>query len=206
MFLINKFALADELCEKWFRSLNIVTPSGCESYCSVAKTDLSTFVCKSKCDELCKKLAPPSPSLSTLNPVMNKDEQNLSKKSPAKALQAYLLSYRAEEICSEFFLSSLTDDESDACRHLFWAYLMAQKIDLAFAKDVLNAHESDEFQFPESRTMDLKNNEFALDLFKKSPNLNESDLKTKFLQGIKNKKVFIIKPNQKNWKKQNEVV
>ncbi len=91
---------------------------------------------------------------------MNKDEQTLSKKNPAKAVQANLLSYKAEEICSGLFLSSLTDDESDA---------------------------------------------FALDLFKKSSNLNEADLKRAFLKGLKDRSIFVIKPNQKNWKKQNEV-
>jgi hypothetical protein len=137
-----------------------VTPSGCESYCSISKTDLQTFVCKSKCSELCKKFTPPNPSLNILNPVLNKDEQTLSKKNPAKAVQANLLSYKAEEICSGLFLSSLTDDESDA---------------------------------------------FALDLFKKSSNLNEADLKRAFLKGLKDRSIFVIKPNQKNWKKQNEV-
>jgi hypothetical protein len=103
-------------------------------------------VCKSKCSTLCKKFTPPNPSLNILN--------------PAKAVQAYLLSYKAEEICSSLFLSSLTDDESDA---------------------------------------------FALDLFKKSSNLNEADLKKAFLKGLKDRSIFVIKPNQKNWKKQNEV-
>lgn len=205
-FFLGSRLFAGEICADWFKSLFIVTPSGCETYCALSKTDMSTFVCKSQCAELCKKFVPPNTSLSILDPVINSSEQALSKKNPKKAIQAYVLSYKAESICSEFFTDSLSDDESDACRHFFWSYLMAQKIDSLFAQDVLKAHENDPFQSDESKKMDEANNAVALNAFKEHPSLDEADLKKLFIKNLKDKKFLVIQPNPKNWKGSHEMV
>ncbi len=107
------FGVEDKICIAWFKSLNIVVPSGCESYCSIATTDLRTFVCKSKCSSLCSEFVPSNLSLAVLNPVLNKSEQALAKKFPLDSLMAYKLSFSAESLCGEIFHKSLSDDESD---------------------------------------------------------------------------------------------
>lgn len=207
LMLYTSFAsgTADDICNNWFKSLNIVLASNCESNCSTAMTDLGTFVCKSKCDKLCAKFIPRNQSLTILNPVLNKSEQSLAQKFPLNSLDAYRLSFNAESICSELFLKSLNDDESDACRHFMWSYLMAQKINISFAKKVLAAHENEPLQTKISKEMDELNNSHALNIFQNSPKLNEIDLKNFFLRELNSGNLKVNMPNAKNWRKQNEV-
>ena len=204
-YMTLAFGAKDKVCEEWFKSLKIVTQSGCESYCSIAKTDLRTFVCKSKCDKLCSELIPINQSLSILNPVLNKSEQDLAKKFPINCLMAYKLSFDGESLCSEIFLKSLNDDESDACRHFIWTYLMAQRINSGFAKKVLTAHENEPYQPKISKEMDELNNDLALKYFKKMPKLDEVNLKKLFLNELNAGKLKINNPNPKNWRKSNEI-
>lgn len=195
------FGAEDKICTVWFNSLKIVTQSGCESYCSIAMTDLSTFVCKSKCDKLCSDLIPSNQSLTILNPVLNKSEQDLAKKFPIDSLAAYRLSFKAESLCAEIFLKSLNDDESDACRHFMWTYLMSQQINSGFAKKVLAAHENEPDQPKTSREMDEHNNNLALRFFKTTPKLDENFLKERFLSQLSTGRIRVIRPNPKNWRK-----
>lgn len=200
------FGAEDKICAAWFKSLNIVVSSGCESYCSIAKTDLRTFVCKSKCNSLCNEFVPSNLSLSVLNPVLNISEQALAKKFPIDSLTAYKLSFNAESLCGEIFYQSLSDDESDACRHYMWTYLMAQKINSSFAKRVLSAHENEPLQLKSSKEMDEFNNLKAINFFKTSPKLDELSLKKQFLMDLNSGSLRINKPNPKNWRKLNDFV
>ncbi len=85
-------------------------------------TDMSTFDCPRFCDKFCESLKEEEKSdsglkISALYPGLTEDEKRIVDKNPKKALEAYLLSWRAESICKTIYLVSDTNDESDACRH-----------------------------------------------------------------------------------------
>lgn len=193
-------AKTSSVCLDWFSKLEIVSSSGCESYCSIAATDMSTFTCHSSCADLCKKNFKKNTS-SVLHPILNNQEVALSKKNPFKSIKAYRLSHQAEEDCSALFYKSKTNDASDACRHFFWAYLLASQIDLDFAKKTLDAHESEPLQPSNEKAMDEKNNSLAFDYFKEKKDASAVELQNKFIDLIKNKSLKIINPDNSNWRK-----
>lgn len=144
--------------------------------------------------------------MAILNPVLNEFEQDLAKKFPIDSLTAYKLSFSAEAMCGKIFYNSLNDDESDACRHFMWAYLMAQNINSAFSKKILAAHEKEPNQPKTSKEMDEHNNSLAIKFFKTSPNLDEASLRKHFLNEINSGLLRVNKPNPKNRKKLNDFV
>ncbi len=129
-------------------------------------------------------------------------ERSLASKEPTKTLKAYRLSWTAELECNNLYLQSRTNDESDACRHFVWAWLLTKDLGVEFANNVLNAHEDDSREPQTERAMDLANNRQGqlAEQTSKSPN-DEAEMLRSFKENILKKNLIILtpKPENKKW-------
>ncbi len=196
---------AKSVCKKWFENEGIKQGESCLVECGMAKTDMGTFQCPNQCPSLCKtseakKLIFNVSYYYGLTPA----ERALAAKYPKKMLLAYKLSREAEDLCSNLFSASITNDESDACRHFIWAALLYKKFGFKFSQQILDAHEQDNRQPSEEKSMDLANNRLGLvtagDLLKKNK-LNKKALLEAFKKNLKQGSFIILKPKKKEAKK-----
>jgi len=187
-----------EECSDWFKKQKIQPGKDCIMDCAMAPTDMGSFECSNQCDELCKSTYPPSYlfSLSELYPGLTDAERALVAAEPAKMVQAYKLSWKAEDLCNKIYLSSRLNDESDACRHFVWSSLLVNDVGEDFSKRVLNAHEQAKDQPEDQKEMDSHNNEVGLKAAKsmiKSKTFFEDRLLGEFEKHLKKKDFIILK-------------
>jgi hypothetical protein len=180
-------------CEDWFQSLKIKDSKSCESKCRTSQTDMATYLCPQQCDLFCKNQGKPIEKDSNFYDLTD-NEIAFCKKNPISCAQAYKLSWEAEKICQSIYIRSSTNDESDACRHYIWAYLLAKELGKKTALKILDAHEDNPKQALNEREMDLHNNELGLNAFQKNKNLPNSALLELYKKNLKDKKVKIVKP------------
>ena len=147
-------------CEKWFEKSKIKPGKDCLVECASFPVDMGTFDCPSSCADFCKTARSEKWifELSDLYPGLTAEEKALAAQSPAKVLQAYQLSWKAEKLCSQLYRTGETNDESDACRHFVWSALLYKEFGTDFSGQVLNAHEQDAKQPEPEKAMDLANN------------------------------------------------
>ena len=159
-------------CISWFDKIKIPKGEKCLSSCEVGKIDMSTFICRNDCKDLCKS-TDFSTEYSLLKTYgLTDDEIKLCDSSPLKCVQSYKLSWDAEKICLTQYSDSRTNEESDACRHFVWAILMSKNIDPDFAESMLNAHENNPHEPAAERAMDLSNNRLGLITYQKLKSSN----------------------------------
>ncbi|KHD87887.1 MAG: hypothetical protein OM95_11440 [Bdellovibrio sp. ArHS] len=145
-------AIGDD-CLDWFKGTGIKPAKDiCLVDCSIAPVDMGDFMCRDRCDEFCKVSQAKETlfKLSDLYPGLTSAERALAAEDPAKALGAYRLSWKAEELCHNLYAKSKTNDASDACRHFIWAGLLTNSYGKDYALKILNAHEQDLLQPKES--------------------------------------------------------
>lgn len=191
------YSVADE-CKKWFEQSGIKAGQDCTIACSTLPVDMGTFDCSTQCPEFCKapKLESMLFVLSDLYPGLTPAEKGLASKFPAKMLQCYKLSWRAEKVCLGKYRRMETNNESDACRHFVWAALMALEFDAEFAQRVLDAHEQEPTQPTEEKAMDLANNQRGVFLVsgKGNKKLADTEILAEFERQISQGKIVILKP------------
>lgn len=154
------------------------------------------ILCGGYCDKFCdfKKEESVGSSLVDFYPGLTDDERKLAKKDPIKALKAFRLSLKAETMCLSLYESSDTNDESDACRHFIWASLLVNKFGEDFAREVLNAHESNSLQPKKEEEMDNANNNIGISEGKKlKGEAEESAIIDSFKKNLKSGKFIILK-------------
>ena len=190
-------------CEDWFKELKIKSKKDCELICLSAKVDMATFTCHNRCEPLCEAWTEEQPyTLLDLYPGLNDEEKKLCNSEKANCVQAYLLSWEAEALCHKLYKKSLTDDESDACRHYVWARIMSADINSEFAEKVLTAHEAEPGEPQNQRAMDLANNRLALsrsatDKVKKISK-SRDEIIEEFKKSLKDKELVILKDKPSN--------
>lgn len=125
-------------------------------------------------------------------------EKSLAAAHPEKMLQAYKLSWKAESICSELYLTSQTNDESDACRHFTWAALLTKNLGRDFAEKVLDAHEQEPNQLEEQKAMDMANNRRGISIAEKmieKTMFSEQELINYFKKELKAGHLSVLSPS-----------
>ncbi len=174
VLLFASAAQAATECQKWFARANLKPGPKCAASCAALPTDMSTFTCTTFCEKYCTTTADKIANagkaakrralaaLADLYPGLTDEEQKLAEADPEKALQAYILSHRAENLCRKIYPASAVNDESDACRHFVWASLLQNDFGTKYAEKVLAAHEADPLQPKSEKAMDKANNEVGL--------------------------------------------
>lgn len=133
---------------------------------------------------------------------MTATERALAAKEPIKTLRAYKDSWKAETLCLQIYNQAERNDESDACRHFVWAWIMTKEFGIDFANQVLNAHEDDDKEPQNERAMDLANNrqgQVAAQSFKGDG--SDDQILESFKENIQKKNLVIIRkfPENKKW-------
>lgn len=190
-----------DVCRRWFDKSKVATGKSCEIKCALMKSDMGTFDCSRFCDDLCAP-SEKSPSnsvgvrLASVYPGLTDAEKRFVERNPGPALQAYLLSWRAESLCKDIYFVSDTNDESDACRHFLWAALLNAKFGTKITTELLDAHEQNPDQPEDEKSMDLANNRRGLiassELIKSNKN-SESEFLKQFLSDLKEGKIIVLK-------------
>jgi hypothetical protein len=203
LFLFGNAVFASNNCENWFKKSSIAKGADCLLNCSAFEVDMGTFECHEECPTLCKEKSSTEAifSLSGLY-GLTPSERALAAKEPVKTLKAYKLSWEAESICRQLYFESRTNDESDACRHFVWAWILTRDLGSDFANQVLNAHEDDPRQPQIEKAMDLSNNRQGqlMEQSSKTPS-NENEILQSFKNNIGKKNLIIIKsrPENRKW-------
>lgn len=189
-------SLSAMACENWFKDLKITNSKTCSSVCRTAKTDMSSYLCPSQCDQLCKNVGKKSAQQDDPNFYdLTDDEMALCKKDPVVCASVYLYGHLAEKKCHEIYNISDHNDESDACRHYMWAFYLLKNFDVKQAREFLNAHESNPKQNPKEKDMDISNNEISIKDHKQIVKDTTPDQALEnFKKSLKNKKMKILKP------------
>lgn len=185
-------------CEEWFQSLKITDAKKCESKCRTSETDMATYMCPQQCDILCKKIGKPvgkDPNLYGLTD----DEVKFCASHKVVCIQAYKLTWTAESLCKEIYETSELSDESDACRHYIWSFLLSKEIGISSAEAILNAHENTPLEPQDEKAMDLANNRLAqIDFAKRNAKkITDKYITDLFKENLKNNKLIILKPKYK---------
>ena len=157
---------------------------------------MSTFNCANKCGELCESDSKEAWlfKLSDLYPGLTPAERALASKYPKELLQAYRLSWEAEELCLKEFSKADTNDASDACRHFVWAILLTQSLNAELAQQILDAHEQEPTQPVEQKAMDLANNQRGVSLARSnSQPLAKDKILKEFRKLLKEGKLVVLK-------------
>ena len=192
----------DDDCENWFKSAGLKRGKDCLLSCASTAVDMGTFTCPNRCDDFCNE-AYLTKSLFNLSQIygLTPAEKALAAKEPTKTLRAYVLSWKAERLCSELFKSSRTNDESDACRHFVWASMLSRELGLDFANQVLNAHEQDPRQPERERAMDLANNrQGQLAIESRGAEKSDDGILRSFQENLKKGNLIVISPRPSNRK------
>lgn len=192
-------------CADWFAASKIKLGKDCLVKCVVAPVDMATFDCHNACSMLCSETVGTDFifKLSELYPGLSDAERALVSTNPKAALRAYVAKGRAESFCAIQFVDNRTNDESDACRHFFWASFLRNDLGENLALKFLNAHEEHPSQPEPEKHMDIANNRLGLvaaeRLIKKN-GLSETALLKEFATALTQKKVIVLKPQAKDWK------
>ena len=207
LFTVSSFfsfyARADT-CADWFKNAKLKAGDDCLLECVSVETDMDTFHCPDLCGRLCSESIPKQILFNTsgMYASLTKAERALSVKYPKEAIQAYLLSHKAEKICYSLFNKNNTNDVSDACRHFMWSALLYEKFGHKFSSIVLDTHEADPKQPKRERAMDMSNNRLGL--------VTAEKILTKKKGGRKKRKKLtkkvLIKAFRKHLKKGNVIV
>jgi len=199
LFIVSSRA---DVCTDWFKKSKIKTGPECVTKCSILPTGMGTFDCPLGCKNLCANNAstPLSEhvvlSLLELYPALTRAEREFASKNPKDAMRGYLLSQKAEDICSSLYPVSATNDESDACRHFIWAGIMRKEFNLPTAQKILEAHEAEDLQSVEEKSMDLANNRaglLATEELLTSKSYSEKILLEVFTEKLKSGNLIVIK-------------
>lgn len=194
--------LADT-CSSWFEKAKVKKDKSCLTKCISLEVDMSTFDCHDRCSEFCEEDRATSMifSLSGLYGLTSA-ERALAGQEPTKTLRAYKDSWKAEALCLKIYKQADTNDESDACRHFAWAWILTKDLGADFANQVLNAHENNDKEPQNERAMDLANNrqgQIAAQSAKNSA--ADDDILENFKENIRKKNLIIIKqkPENRKW-------
>jgi hypothetical protein len=193
LIAIVNFPFDSSACEAWFEKLKIKDPKQCIIKCSTAPVDMSNYLCRSQCDQLCKNLGKKTEKEPNFYDLTD-DEITFCKENKVDCLKAYGLSYFAEQKCLEIYPASDHNNESDACRHYVWSYFLSKEFGIVKALRILNAHENNPKQSSKEKSMDTHNNELAINDFKVKKNIDADQVLSKFKENLKNKKFKIIRP------------
>ena len=199
-FLINLVAIQaraypDASCVNWFEKSKISkSTKTCESDCSVLMVDMSTFLCRNQCPELCSDGAL---AKYVFYPGLTSSEKALISKYPIEALTVFVKKNLAEESSLRNFPKQKIDDEGDAFRHFVWAAELTNGLGTDMTQKFLDAHEENPIQKPEVKAMDLANNRggiLAAQKMLKSNIYNLKDIEKEALDQLRNKKMSVLKP------------
>jgi hypothetical protein len=199
LLLIFFAALSPALaCDDWFQNLKITDPKKCESKCRTAQTDMATYLCPQQCDVLCKSIGKPELEDTNLYGLTD-DEIKFCSTNKIICLKAYKLTWEAESLCKEIYAKSRLDDESDACRHYVWAFLLSKEFGVKNAETILDAHESTPSEPEDKKAMDLANNRLGLIKFSKfkPSEINSKAIMNSFKENLKANKFIILNPRYK---------
>lgn len=200
LFFFRAQANDNEACVLWFKDLKIKKDKDCDLNCRLGKTNMSTYMCAMECEKLCKDSGTSKDKEKYMeNLYLTKDEIVYCEKNTKNCIEAYYLSWVAEQTCIEIYPKSDVNDESDACRHYIWAILLSQKLGSKEAKIILDAHENNPLQPQNQNAMDLSNNKLALKKFETDKDHLETteQIKQSFLEEMKKKSVIVIKEKYK---------
>ena len=189
-------------CQAWFKRQGIKKGADCLIECSIAETDMGTFHCPDQCDRLCRKKQKGQLylAISKIYPTLTQAEQALVAKYPKKMLIAYQMRWKAENLCLDIFEENGLNDESDACRHFVWSALLYKNLGLEFSQKILSAHENNQEQPVEQKSMDVTNNQLGLttaEQLKEKNKLEKAVILKTFQKNLKEGKLIILKPGAK---------
>ena len=195
------FVFAND-CIRWFEEAKIKKDGDCLLECVSTQVDMSTFDCPGKCKDFCKTSGKEK-FIFNLSYVygLTDEERALAAKYPSKTLTAYLLSRRSESLCSRLYKDSSSNDSSDACRHFVWAALLYKTYGREFSSQILDAHEQNENQPIEEKSMDLANNRLgqrsAAHLIEQKK-FNETEILKSFKDNLERGRVIVLEdsPNK----------
>jgi hypothetical protein len=199
-FFISFSAAAKNACDTWIKKSGAVPQSkDCFATCVRPLTDMNTLTCPFWCPQFCKRGLKTDLifKISDLYPGLTASERAIVAENPPKALKAYILSWKADSVCSKRFGQSRTNDESDACRHFMWAGLMENELGSEWSQRILEAHETVPLEPERERAMDLANNRLGLlnaAQLTKEKKFSETELMNTFEDALKRKALIILKP------------
>lgn len=205
LFLIQAKAYPDSNCVEWFKKSKILKNSNsCISDCSVLMVDMSTFLCRNQCPELCSE----SPLTNyVFYPGLTSTEKALISKHPTESVTVYIKKNIAEEASLRNFPEQRISDEADAFRHFVWAAELTSELGADVAQKFLDAHEEDPIQKPEDKAMDLANNRggilFAQKILK-NKNYSLENVVKEALDQLRDKKMNVLRPGLEIPKEPNE--
>ena len=185
----------DDACRSWFEKAHLKRGSHCLLACAATTEDMGSIGCSDRCSYLCAEPigAQFTFKLSALY-GLNMSERALVAKEPSRMISAYTSGLHAEKLCSLLYKSSLTNDESDACRHFVWAALLTKEFGVDFATQVLNAHEEQADQPAEERAMDLANNRLGQLAVQSLKDQSDQGILDLFRSNLKKKALVVLKP------------
>ncbi len=154
---------------------------------------MSSYFCTNQCDNLCKNLGKKSDTEPNFYDLTD-EEVNFCKVNKVTCIKAFSLSWQAEQSCISIYSKSRTNDESDACRHYFWSFFLANEFGEEVATKILNAHENHPKNIPKEKNMDIENNKNAITDYKKNKNADENTIMALFKNRIKSKKMNVLNP------------
>ena len=198
LFWYSASVLADD-CQIWFDQQGLNKGKDCLIECSIAETDMGTFHCSERCIELCREKIKEELylTLSKVYPTLTEAERDLIAKYPKKMLLSYKISWESENLCLTLYERSKTNDESDACRHFVWAILLYKNLDFNLSQKILDAHEQNQEQPVEQKSMDLANNRLGLTkaiYLKRNNKLNKKEILKSFQKNLKDGNLVVLKP------------
>lgn len=192
---------ADQICEKWFEQNIKKIQNDCALDCATFGTDMGTFHCPSKCDELCssfKKTTTSRPGRFLFYPGLTPAERKLVDQNPKEAITVFIQKTRAETSSSRNFPVQGFNDESDAFRHYIWAGLITREIGAERAQLYLDAHEENRLQPPAERAMDVANNRGGIlgaqRLMKNNKEFDLKSLEQSALDDLRARRLIIFNP------------
>ena len=186
-------------CERWFFE-NELTPGtpDCELKCTAKSVGMDSFMCPSRCHDLCATLIPEFILRHLTYPAgLTKADKDLIAKHPKEALWVFLSKIDAEKATARIFGTNGWNNEADAFRHFMWAALTTLKIGPEKARLFLENHERRPGQSDAERNMDLHNNEQGVQgasKLQKDKHASQEELEKWALKQIQEGKLEVINP------------
>lgn len=196
---------AGDVCDDWFKKSKLKPGPDCTLDCTTLPVDMSTFTCHEACSDFCEVSSTTDTifKLSDLYPGLTPAERALVSEHPKEAIQVYRDKNDAEAAAKKQFGTNNANDESDACRHFFWANYLRRDIGPDLAQKFLNAHELQPRQNEVEKAMDLANNRLGLlvaERLLKSDSLDEKHILSEFQSALEKKELVVIDRKFKDWK------
>ncbi len=127
IFIAQVSLFANDYCDDWFRDQKIKRDKSCLSKCNTSQTDMSTYMCKNRCADLCSnKRIVDTKEVGPNFYGLTDDEIKFCEMNKLICAKAYKSSWSAEHACKQIYPTSDNKDESDACRHYVWSILLVQ--------------------------------------------------------------------------------